>query len=125
MKKLCKYVLFLVVGIAFVSNARAENFIEGLEDVPVMSGLYQLKNDGFSFGNEEGRFVEALLEGNEDIYFDEVKDFYKETLPQLGWQFQESGRTNALIFLRDGESLELEEDNNKPLKVRITVKSKN
>ena len=55
--------------------------------------------------------------------FENISDFYKKTLPQLGWKFV-SNKENALHFERDMEVLDIVLEKNKPLLVRVTLKSK-
>ena len=43
----------------YSSLCNAADFVEGMEDVPLMSGLAQITQDDISFGNEETRLVEA------------------------------------------------------------------
>jgi len=104
-------------------NVQASRFIDGLEDVPLMDGLeQQTDSEDIAFGNEESRFIETYLSGN-GVSFKDVEKFYRETLPQLGWEFD--GKNNdALSFYRDGEVLEIVREKTKPLLVRITLKSK-
>ena len=116
-----KYTVFFLICLIFSFNAQAA-FIEGLEDVPIMEGLTQQSNDDISFGNEESRLIEVVLRG-ESIKFKKVQDFYKLTLPQMGWIYQ-GKRGNTLIFEREGEIIEITKESDKPLNVRITVKSK-
>lgn len=118
-----KYGLILGMVLLLGGEARAAAaFIEGLEDVPVMEGMKQLPHDNISFGNEESRLVEALLTGNKAGY-KKVQKFYISTLPQMGWTFQ-GNRGETLIFEREGEVLEISKEAEKPLLVRVTVKSK-
>ena len=118
------YLILVLAGLTFSSSVMAaEGFVDGLEDVPVMEGLSQLPNDAISFGNEESRLVEAILVG-EHSNFGKVEKFYKDTLPQMGWSFQ-GKKNNNLLFYRDRESLEIIKEESNPLKIRITVKSKN
>ena len=116
-----KYVLPILASLMFSFSARAA-FIEGLEDVPVMEGMTQLPNDSISFGNEESRLVEAILE-SESASFKKVEEFYQNTLPQMGWIYQ-GKRSGTLVFEREGEVIDITQESSKPLKVRITVKSK-
>lgn len=116
----CFYILIaLIFG---TLNVQAASFIEGLEDVPVLSGMKQVQKDTISFGNEESRLVEAYLTSNK-IGFKKVEIFYKQTLPQMGWIYQ-GRRDNTLVFEREGEVLEIAKESSNPLMVRITVKSK-
>ncbi len=123
MMRLHKLIFLFAAGIfLFCHSAGAVTFIDGLEDVPVMEGLTQEKNDAISFGNEESRLVEAVLTSDK-IRFGKVKTFYQETLPQLGWK-QTEDSTDKIIFYREGEVLEIIRESAFPLRVYITVKSK-
>jgi hypothetical protein len=55
--------------------------------------------------------------------FDNVIKFYKETLPQMGWQKKNENK-DKILFERDGESLEITKESIKPLILRLIVKSK-
>ena len=113
---------YIVTLLFFAFPVQAATFIEGLEDVPLMAGMKQLLNDNISFGNEESRLVETLLTSNK-AGFKKVAAFYTNTLPQMGWTYQGT-RNQTLIFEREGEVLELTKESDKPLLVRLTVKSK-
>lgn len=117
-----RYLYFIGLMICLSFNAQATTFIEGLEDVPVAPGLHQIQNDTLSFGNEESRFVEVILEGNKTS-FGTVGNFYKSTLPQMGWIYQ-GKRGKTFLFDRDGEVMDISKDAENPLRIRITVKSK-
>lgn len=97
-------------------------FIDGMEDVPLMSGLKQNINETISFGNEEARFVEVYLSSSK-VGFKKVESFYTQSLPQLGWVYQGTDN-NTIVFYRDGESLTFQKESDKPLKIRITIKNK-
>ena len=105
-------------------NCYAANyrFIEGLEDIPLMKNVFQHVDDTFSFGNEEARFIEVYLTSTK-VGFKKIIDFYKESLPQLGWTYQGT-LEGAVIFYREGESLTLHKESSKPLKIRLTVKNR-
>ncbi len=120
MKKLIA--LSLCLSLLIFSSASAGKFVEGMEDIPLMDGLAQITQDDISFGNEETRLLEAYLTSRK-LKFAAVANFYKESLPQLGWIYQ-GNRGNDLLFDRDGETLEIIKESAKPLIVRITVKSK-
>lgn len=115
-------ILSAVAVFLLTAGSAAADFIDGLEDLPVMPGMSQQPNDNISFGNSESRFVETYLSGN-NVSFAAVAAFYAETLPQLGWHL--TGRENSgLHFERDGEKLDIIREKLKPLLVRITLKSK-
>ncbi len=117
-----KIFLSLFLLLSLTAPAVAANFVEGMEDVPLMDGLSQITQDDISFGNEETRLLEAYLTSRR-LKFAAVANFYKESLPQLGWIYQ-GNRSNGLLFDRDGETLEIIRESAKPLVVRITVKTK-
>lgn len=112
----------LMIVIISSSKVNASSFIEGLEDVPIMTGLKQVPNDNISFGNEEGRLVEVYLTAK-NLSFKKIEKFYIETLPQLGWTYQ-GKRNDTLLFYREGEAINIALEQTNPTMVRITVKSK-
>lgn len=73
-------------------------FVAGIEDLPLMDRLAEVPDAGVSFDKPEGRIVTLYAHGAVDE--DEVRDFYRETLPQLGWE--PAGRDT---YLREGEAL--------------------
>ena len=119
--KICFLAVVLSTLFVFLGSANAASFLEGYEDIPIMKGLSQIKNDNFSFGNEEARLVEAVLTGSK-VGFKSVKKFYVDTLPQLGWTYQ-GQRGDSLLFYREGEALEIVKESTKPLNVRFTIKN--
>ena len=119
---LVKLLPAVVLWLTLIGPAAAAEFVDGIEDVPVMNGMHQVQSNNISFGNDEIRFVEAYLSGRKAT-FSSVAAFYEETLPQLGWHF--IGRRNdSLHFERDAERLDIVRENKSPLLVRITLKSK-
>lgn len=121
MKRIGLLLLYIVLTIG-IFGASAAVFVEGMEDVPLMNGLSQITKDDISFGNEETRLVEAYVTSKK-IKFSEVADFYKDSLPQLGWNYQ-GNRGGSLLFYREGENMEIVKESANPLIVRITLKTK-
>ena len=97
------------------------SFLEGLEDMPLPEGVTQIENGSLSFGNEEIRLFETYLSADKQN-FDNIIKFYEETLPQMGWQKKDK---NKSLYERDGETLEITKETEKPLILRLIVKSKN
>lgn len=128
-----KYLAMFVLVIVFMlgANPALSGFVEGMDDVPLPDDMGQITQDDISFGNEETRLLEAYItpkrSGKAKIssrkQFENIQNFYKESLPQLGWIYQ-GNRGNDLLFYREGETLELVKENNSPLLVRITIKTK-
>lgn len=100
-----KFILSLFILLLAILPADAAKFVEGMEDVPLMDGLSQITQDDISFGNEETRLLEAYVTSRR-LKFAAVSQFYRESLPQLGWIYQ-GNRGNSLLFDRDGETLEI------------------
>jgi len=79
----------------------ADKFVPGTEDLPLMPGLVPVKNGGVVFDKPQGRIVEAAAKGK--VTRNAVMQFYKASLPQLGWTA--AGTTR---FQREGEKLSLD-----------------
>lgn len=114
--------LYIIASLLFfwsVPVSAADSFIDGMEDVPLPYNMIQIPADNISFGNEETRLVEAYLKAN-FLKFSWVADFYKETLPQLGWKFADADE-NGLTFSRGDEMLAVSMESSTPLIVRVTL----
>ncbi len=91
-------------ALAFSGMAAAQQgspppaFFESAADIPLMPGLYELPDSGFVFDQPEGRVVELAAEGN--VRENDIKSFYNNMLPQLGWIPEVQDR-----YSRHGESL--------------------
>lgn len=92
--------LFLA-ALLFAAPAQAETrFFSDIADVPLPPGFTQ-SEPGASFESEQGRIVTAEARGDADALT--VRDFYYETMPQLGWGM--SVEEGALVFVRGRERL--------------------
>ena len=93
--------LSVVLALSWAPAAKAQ-FVGGIEDLPLMSGLTDIPDAGVVFETPAGRIVEAqALTGSNNK--DAVLDFYDATLPQLGWTKIKRGQ-----YSREGETLILE-----------------
>jgi len=121
-----KRILYILTSVLILlsHNCLATEWIDGFEDIPLMSGLKQIESQNFSFGNEESGYTEALLVSTHQQSFLNAKNFYKETLPKLGWTITDESEKN-IIFTRENDVLEFTLQKKKPLKVLISLKSKN
>ena len=113
-----------IIPIFFLTTANPTNavFVEGLEDIPIPDGLHQIENGNLNFGNEEIRLIEVYLT-SKHLSFGDITTFYKETLPQMGWQSRKHSYDRT-AFYREGETLEIAKESENPLIIRLTVKSK-
>ena len=81
--------------------ARADSFVAGTEDVPLMPGLQPVAGSALTFDKPQGRIVEAQASGK--LARAAVQRFYATTLPQLGWK-----PAGADAWRREGETLRLD-----------------
>lgn len=86
---------------AMVARAQEPAYLAELPDLPLMPGLTQIDEAGLAFDKPDGRIVEAYAGGAVDRQA--VRSFYRETLPQLGWE-----RAGGDAYAREGERLKLE-----------------
>ena len=107
MQKLLLGCLFAVLltsswlGQALPLAAQASaRYIAGVDDLPLMPGLEEMKESGLIFDKPSGRIVEAYAAGR--VTPGEVLSFYERTLPELGWRSDRRGG-----YLREGERLQL------------------
>ena len=77
-------------------------------DIPLAPGLSEFDGGQVVFDKPEGRIVRIEAERLEKQGAgDGVPAFYRETLPNLGWQLNGAGNSadNVLTFQRGGETL--------------------
>lgn len=82
------------------STRAQEEFVEGFEDLPLAPGLSNLPEAGTGFDKPTGRIVVAYARGG--VSRASVEEFYRATLPQLGWSLEGGA------YLREGERLRIE-----------------
>jgi hypothetical protein len=84
-------------------------FLSRLEDLPLAPGLSEDTKAGVSFDTADGRIVEAFAHGQ--VTERQVLDFYRETLPQLGWtlesptQYRRGGERLRIALMPDAQGL--------------------
>ena len=84
-----------------VSGVQAgERYVPGFEALPLMAGLEIEPGSAMVFDKPGGRIVEAAATGT--LPEARIRNWYREALPQLGWQPAGEGR-----FRREGEVLSL------------------
>ena len=91
----------LFLSLLCAAAARADSFVAGTEDVPLMQGLVPVESGALVFDKPEGRIVEAQAHGK--LERGAVRDFYRSTLPQLGWK-----PAGPEAWQREGETLRLD-----------------
>ena len=95
------------LALAPAAAPAAENaFLAGVEDLPLMPGLAEIADAATVFDAPQGRIVESYAAGT--VAAAEIRSFYAQTLPQLGWTAVDAGQAGPLEFRREGERLTLE-----------------
>lgn len=116
MKKV--WILTLSLLIAWTAQA-GDFFVEEMQDVPLPMGAQKQPANDFEFGNDDTQLIEVYYVMT-PLKFEEVKQFYRESMPQLGWKKQsESGK--EMVFERGSEELTVAQESSEPLLVRLTL----
>lgn len=93
-------------------------YLADLDDLPLAPGLIEDPDARVSFDKPAGRIVEAAATGASNG--NEVRAFYAQTLPALGWK--PLGETR---WERGGETLRIEiEQDGAPVVVRFSIAPK-
>ena len=96
-----RFALAFVAALAAPALAEAAYFA-AIEDLPLPPGFTERASPGEGFTSESGRIVLVAADGALTPLA--VRDFYYETLPQLGWSV--SPQTDGtLVFQRGREEL--------------------
>ncbi len=103
MKKLLIISLLLISGCgsALQQHLQAQKYVPGTEDLPVYDGFQPSDTKNLIYDSTDGRIIDASY-SSQNVNIVEVKAFYAETLPQLGWRKNKSSE-----YRRDGESLKI------------------
>jgi hypothetical protein len=99
-------VLGLPLALLGAPAAADTAFLAGVEDLPLMPGLAEVEGAATVFDAPQGRIIEAFAAGA--VSADEIRAFYGQTLPQLGWVAVDSTPSGPTEFRREGERLTLE-----------------
>ena len=101
MNGLPKICLYACLAMLLTAPARADGFVSGAEDLPLMAGLTEDEGANLIFDKPDGRIVEAWATGA--LRRAAVAAFYAETLPELGWQ-----QLDSASWAREGERLRID-----------------
>ncbi len=86
---------------ALAQEGEKPAFLQALNDIPLMPGLYEMLEEEVVFDQPGGRIVEAEAVA-ENAQTSEIKSFYNRILPQLGWE-----PVGHDSFARAGEALRI------------------
>lgn len=84
-----------------------EEFVQGSEDIPLLTGMGKTSEDTVGFDSSSGSIISSSYAST--ISHKEVRNFYIKTLPQMGWQIVKN-LENKVVFKRERENLEIEFD---------------
>ncbi len=94
-------VILVCLLLSLAPAARAETlFFDELGDVPVMPALQELPDRTLVFDKPSGRIAQVTAIRNQAAPETSIEAFYRESLPQLGWQAQAKN-----VYIREGEKL--------------------
>ena len=111
-----KIFVFVIICLFYYNTAYTQGFLDCIEDIPLMNELVEKKDSCFYFDSNEGRVANVEVEGNLDK--NDILDFYRNILPQLGWKINDDrSHENILKFSRENELLNImiHENNQKSL----------
>ena len=99
-KQLANTVIAVLVAVLIgFGGARADGFLSGFEDMPLMAPLVDVPDAKVTFDSAAGRIVIAVAEGQ--VEASAVLRYYRQLLPQLGWKVAAFGPG----FVREDEYL--------------------
>lgn len=78
----------------------AQKYVPGTEDLPVYEGFKPVDTKNVAYDSADGRLIDASYFNNH-AKIAEVKEFYSETLPHLGWKKKQNE------YVREGERLKI------------------
>ena len=101
-----KIFVFVIICLFYYNTAYTQGFLDCIEDIPLMNELVEKKDSCFYFDSNEGRVANVEVEGNLDK--NDILDFYRNILPQLGWKINDDrSYENILKFSRENELLNI------------------
>jgi hypothetical protein len=95
---------------SFFNSDQKENisdteFVENSDDVPLFAALKKFGEEDVDFDSASGSISSLIYESEVD--FDQVKNFYIKTMPQMGWKISQNSK-RKIIFYRQKQKLEIE-----------------
>jgi hypothetical protein len=91
----------LMISPVRLHPAWAIEYFSAIADLPVADGLTEQKDKSTVFDAPLGRIVTAYATGT--VAADDVRDFYDDALPSLGWE-----KTGEGTFHRKAETLKID-----------------
>lgn len=105
-----------LMGVALSTSVKAEEYLPGTEDVPLMEGFEILPSETVDFDTPAGQIVLVTMQSQQrdlNSFF----DFYRSTLKALGWQYHQKG-----YFTRERDTLSWHVERKKaPARIRFDI----
>lgn len=95
-----KVIFLLCILFSYQTQSREEIFVNGIEELPVITNMENMSESLIFFDTNKGRFVQSKIIGDQNI--DQIKDFYDNILPNLGWEKIDKNK-----FIRKSELMEI------------------
>jgi hypothetical protein len=105
--------LVALMALPSLVHAADTAFLKEVDDLPLAPGLVE-DAGGTLFDAPQGRIVEASAEGH--MMEVEVRQFYDESLPQLGWT-----QVGSSTYRRDKEELRIDYSEGTPMTVHFSL----
>lgn len=113
-----KVISILYILFSFQIQSREESFVNGIEELPIITNMENMPESLIFFDTNKGRFVQSKIIGDQGI--GKIKDFYDNILPNLGWEKIDKNK-----FSRKSELMEIRYyKNNKNSVAEFNIKPK-
>ena len=98
-------VVFLLLG-HLAGGAQAAGFLSTIDDMPLADGVVEIEDGAMVFDKPAGRIVQVTALRDGDVAVADIRRFYADTLPNLGWR-PVTLEDQGLTFARKGETLRI------------------
>lgn len=96
-----RLIVLALVAAGWAGTAFATDYLSTIPDLPLPEGLVEAKENGAVFDAPTGRIATGYASGT--IAAGAVRDFYDQTLPELGWAVVTPG-----TYRRQTETLKID-----------------
>ncbi len=94
-------IFILLVNAKSLNGKSNLDFINGLDDVPLLTNMNIVKDSLVIFDTNEGKYITTEIEGA--IKLKDAESYYKDILPNLGWKIIEKNK-----YFRGEETLSIQ-----------------